>query len=96
MNIPERFATCVMLMAIDNGFTARRPDYWPGFLDYDWIENKLKPLTEVEIETLCTGEEADQDAIIEKHKLALINDLIGSIFDGDLHQHFYTVPKAET
>lgn len=94
MMLPERVAACVMVIAIDNNFNCIKPIQWPGFIDYAWLEQKLRPLSESEIETLCTGEEKEAQAIIEKHDIGLVSEFLSMIFDGDLHRFFYIVPEA--
>lgn len=89
MLLPERVARCIMLLATDRGCIPKNPQNWPGFIDYAWLENKLKPLDMGELKTLCKGEESEIIAVIEKHDIALVSEFLAITFDGDLHQFFY-------
>ncbi len=89
MNLPKKVATCIMLLATGNGYVPRNPHDWPGFIDYDWLELKLRPLDENDLIVLCMGEESAAIELIKKHDIALVSEFLAIVFNGDLHQLFY-------
>jgi hypothetical protein len=93
MMVPHRFYFCLALIGTINKNELIEPDSWPGFIDYDWIENKLRPLESEDLKTLCTGHPEESDPLVLKHDLALVCGLLSLIFDGEINSYFF---KNET
>ncbi len=83
----------ISMLASDNGFDVINYEEWPMFIDYDVLQNQLGDMHMIDLCTLIQGEQREARRIVSKYSAYDAYYFLNQIFDGGLHDYFFTKPK---
>ena len=92
INTPQ-FDLAIHILAQDKGLLLLPKDSWPRFLDYQYIERRLKKLSEDDLDTLMTGEMMEVSELVKAHSLQPLDTMFNCIFNEEIKGFFYEESK---
>ena len=94
-----QLAGLIRLMARDNGLFEKpsKEWKWPDPDEAEMLENQASRLADdYEMEVFAIGEHTEHNKLVSKRRLKELSQFLNDVFDGDLHENFFSKETAKT